>query len=489
MPAIANSPLYPIMHPERVAVIGASNNMLTMGTTILNNLLSLGFQGQVFPVHPKLNQVLGLKAYAHVGEIPVVPDLALVVVPTPIVPQVMRDCGAKGIRRTIIVSGGFREAGAEGRQREQELLAIAQQYGIRFIGPNCIGVVNPFHRFNTTMFHYNAAPNGFIGMASQSGSFITQMFSHLAKFGLGFSQGFSVGNQADIDLADCVEYLCACDRTKVIGLYIEGLTRADKFIRIAREVSKTKPIVAMYVGGTEAGRRAGESHSGALAGSDAIYEGVFRQCGILRASSIEELFDFCWALGTQPLMAGNRVAVFTNSGGPGAAAADAADRAGLKLPALSLPTRQKLRASVPHTGSLNNPIDLTFTRSFEDIMEHIPRILLEDEGLDGILMYFLIVVDNFKCLLGKADSSVFKTAAEYEEYILRLCRRLARLVQSYNKPLLGSSFLTRDEGFIRELEDLGVPILPSPERSARAMGALYRYSRMRQALIAGESKR
>lgn len=486
MNSIKNSPLNRIMHPESIVVIGASNNMLNMGTTLLNNLLSFGFKGKVYPVHPKAEAVLGLKAYRNVKEIPAVPDLALVVVPTRIVLQVMRECGEKGIRRAIIVSGGFRESGENGKQLEEELLRVTKQFGIRFIGPNCIGVVNPAHRFNTTFFHYDSSMNGFIGMVSQSGSFITQMFYHLNKFGLGFSQGFSVGNQADIDMADCLEYLAACDRTKVIGLYIEGLTEPKKFIRIAREVSKHKPLVALYVGGTEAGSRAGSSHTGALSGADSLYEGFFRQCGIIRASSIEELFDFCWVLGTQPLMQDNRVAVFTNSGGPGACAADAANRAGLQVPLLSAKTKKKIQDAVPRTGSLNNPIDLTYNRNYEDSYDLIPRTLLEDQDFDGVLMYFLPATDYFTRLLDKAESPFFKSIEEFEKYMLDLFIRFAKLVKSYQKPFLGSSFLSRSERFIRELEDLGIPILPSPERSASAMGALYRYSLMRRSIV-GES--
>ncbi len=483
MQTIKNSLLNHIMHPESVAVIGASNNMLNMGTTLLNNLLSFGFKGPVYPVHPKSAEVLGLKAYRNVLEIPAIPDLALVVVPTRIVAQVMRECGEKGIRRAIIVSGGFRESGEEGQRLEEELLRVTKQFGIRFIGPNCIGVVNPAHRFNTTFFHYDASMKGFIGMVSQSGSFITQMFSHLNKFGLGFSQGFSVGNQADIDMADCVEYLAACDRTKVIGLYIEGLAQPKKFSRIAREVSKHKPLVALYVGGTEAGSRAGSSHTGALSGADRIYEGFFRQCGIIRARTIEELFDFCWTLGTQPLMRDNRVAVFTNSGGPGACAADAANRVGLRVPILSAKTQEKIREAVPHTGSLNNPIDLTYTRNYEDMYDLIPRTLLEDQGFDGILMYFLPASDYFKRLLNKTKSPFFDTIEDFEKYMLDLFIRFTKLVKSYKKPFLGSSFLLRSERLIREVEDLGIPILPSPERSANAMGALYRYSLMRKLMV------
>ncbi len=477
--------LYRILHPRHLAVVGASNNALNMGARMLSNMLALGFDGEIFPVHPHDSRVLGLKAYPQVNELPVVPDLAVIVVSNRVVPQILRDCGDKGIQRAIIISGGFREAGEQGMQSEQRLREIAGQYGIRFIGPNCIGVVNPAHRFNTTMFHYDAAMQGFIGMASQSGSFITQMFAHLKKFGLGFSQGISVGNQGDIDLADCIEYLADCNRTRVIGLYIEGISNARKFMRIARETSKRKPIVAMYVGGSKAGSRAGWSHSGAMAGSDALYNGVFRQCGIVRAYTVEELFDFCWALGTQPLMSDNRVVVFTHSGGPGAAAADAAERAGLLLSDLSAGTRAKLSDKLPHTGSLNNPVDTTFARNFDQLMVDVPQILLKAEEFDGVLMYFLFANDTMMRLLDRVDMPFFASLEEFEAHMSGLCRRLAEAVRSSNRPLLGSSFVARSERFIRELEDLGIPILPSPERSARAMGALYRYSKMRASLMQG----
>ena len=483
MPDSAKTSIYQLMHPQHIAVIGASNSMLNMGTRILSTLISLGFKGQIFPVHPKLDQVLGLKAYQGVSRIPEVADLAVIVVPTVSVSKVLKECGQKGIRQAIIISGGFREAGPEGRRREDELMTIARQYGIRFLGPNCIGVVNPRHRFNTTVFHYEAAMDGFIGMVSQSGSFVTQMFYHLEKFGLGFSQAFSIGNQADIDLADCIEYLEGCERTRVIGLYVEGIQQTQKFMRIARAVSRRKPIVALYVGGTEAGGRAGGSHTGALAGSDRIHDGVFRQCGIVRAFSVEELFDFCWALGSQPPMKGNRVVVFTHSGGPGAVAADAADRVGLKLPPLSPQTHEKIQQHLPHTGSLNNPIDTTYFRRLADILLTIPEILLEDRQIDGVLRYFLFMAENFERLLDKAESPMFASLAEFEDFVMNLCRRLADAIAIHEKPLLGSSFLMRSEKFIRELEDLGIPILPSPERSARAMEALYRYSNMREALL------
>jgi acyl-CoA synthetase (NDP forming) len=203
----------------------------------------------------------------------------------------------------------------------------------------------------------------------------------------------------------------------------------------------------------------------------------------VRAFTVEELFDFCWALGSQPPMKGNRVVVFTHSGGPGAVAADAADRVGLKLPPLSPRTRANIQQRLPHTGSLNNPIDTTYFRRIDDMLLTIPEILLEDRQIDGILMYFLFMAENFERLLDKAESPMFASLAEFEDFVMNLCRRLADAIAIHEKPLLGSSFIMRSEKFIRELEDLGIPILPSPERSARAMGALYRYNNMREALL------
>jgi acetyl-CoA synthetase (ADP-forming) len=201
-------------------------------------------------------------------------------------------------------------------------------------------------------------------MASQSGSFITQMFDYLGtRFGQGFSTGFSLGNEADIDMADCIRYLGACPHTRAIALYIESIRRGRAFIEAAREVSAIKPIVAYYVGGSETGKKACLSHTGSLAGPDRLYDGVFKQSGIIRARSVEEMFDFCYALGSCPLPKGNRAVIQTHSGGPGAAAADACGRSGIELPALSPATLEKLGSYVPHTGSVNNPVDLTFTKT------------------------------------------------------------------------------------------------------------------------------
>lgn len=373
-----------------------------------------------------------------------------------------------------MISGGFKESGKNGAQLEDRLKRAAGRYGLRFLGPNCIGVANPHHHFNATFFQKNCMP-GFIGMVSQSGSFVTQMFDYLVRSGLGFSTGISVGNEADIDLVDGLKHLAQCPQTNVIGLYIESIRRGREFVRTARAISPRKPIVACYVGGSEGGRRAGRSHTGALAGPDRLYEGIFRQSGIIRARTIEELFDFCWVLGTCPLPHNNQIIIQTHSGGPGAAAADAASRAGLTVPPLPENMGRKLAPLMPHTGSLGNPVDLTYAKSPLDYYNRIPQILLEDPQVGGLLTYFLLpkrmVISGLKQLGVPQDQLDQKVL----EFIHAQAQDFTRQVSASSKPCIGFSFRDRHDPLIKSLQDNGLPLLSSPERAARAMGALVTY--------------
>ncbi len=486
--SLSESPLYPIANPKSIAFFGASNNFSSMGTSILRSIISNGFIGKLYPIHPQEKTVLNLTAYPQVLDIPEPADMAFIVLPTKIVAQTLAACGEKGIRNAVIVSAGFNEVGGEGVERQAELLEIANRYGIRFTGPNCIGVVNSHARLNATFLPFEGKP-GFIGMASQSGSFITQMFSYLnQRFGKSFSTGFSLGNEADIDLVDCIEYLGACPNTKVIALYIESIRRGQKLIETARNVSKHKPIVAFYVGGSETGKRACLSHTGSLAGPDRLYDGVFRQSGIIRAQSIEEMFDFCYALGSSPLPKGNRVIIQTHSGGPGAAAADACGRSGLELPALSTETLEKIAPYVPHTASVNNPVDLTFTKNPLDFFHRIPKILLEEEASDGMLIYFLAserMVRQALTGMGLPEDAVQDQTAQIVD---SQCQSVASLMETFKKPILGFSFMTRDNHFVAGLQDRGIPVLPSPERAARAFGAMVRYTRFREKILQSETE-
>jgi acetyl-CoA synthetase (ADP-forming) len=475
--SIHQSPLYPIINPGSIAFFGASNRFSAMGTNQLNSLLSSGFEGKIYPIHPQEKQVLNLKAYQRVEELPEVPDLAVLVLPTRIVPQVMEECGQKGIKHAIVVSGGFKEVGGEGVELEKKLLTAADRFGMRFLGPNCLGVANPHHKFNVTFLPFEGR-QGFIGLASQSGSLITQMFGYLSRFGLGFSSGISVGNEADIDIVDCMAHLADCPPTRVIGLYIETIRRGREFIDVARSIVPHKPIVAFYVGGSDAGKRAGLSHTGALAGPDALYDGVFRQSGVIRAHSIPELFDYCWVLGTCPRPGGNRVIVQTHSGGPGAAAADACSRTGLELPQLSKQTQDKIAPMVPHTGSLNNPVDVTFSKNPLDFYDSIPDALLGDSGTDGLLAYFLAPGTSIRRSMAGMGIAEEEIPRLTEKLFDDQGRTLAGLIKKHQKPLVGFTFQSHEELSVRKLLQYGVPVLPSPERASRAMAALIHYACM-----------
>jgi acyl-CoA synthetase (NDP forming) len=478
--SIKESPLYPMVYPKSIAICGASNNITSMGTILLISLQSLGFEGPIYPVHPTEKEIKGLKAYQSVLDLPEVPDLTILVVPTRVVLQVMEECGQKGIKNAIVISAGFKEVGVDGVKREKELIEIADKHGICFIGPNCIGLTNPYHNLNTTFYQFEGTP-GFVGMASQSGSFVTQMFNYMINFGLGFSTAFSVGNEAKIDIVDCMEYLGVCPETKVIGLYIEGIRRGRAFVKIARSIVPHKPIVALYVGGTETGKRAGLSHTGAMAGPDNLYDGIFRQSGVIRAYSVTELFDFCWALGSLPIPKGTRVAIQTHSGGPGAVAADSCGRAGLELPSFSGRTLEKLKPFVPHTASIANPVDLTFMKNPLDYLSNITTALLEDENIDMLLLY-LLLAPNY---LEKAMLHLGVPKDDVPEQIRLLHEAMTQstlnLLQTYGKPIVGYTFRSLDEGIVKMLIDQGIPVYPGHERAAKAMAAMVEYARIREA--------
>jgi acyl-CoA synthetase (NDP forming) len=483
---IEDSPLYPIVNPRSITFFGASNRFSAMGTNQLNSLKSIGFQGKIYPIHPKEELVQELVAYKSVLDLPEIPDVAVMVLPTQVVPQVLEECGQKGIKRAVVVSGGFKEVGKDGALLEDKIVKIANLYGMRFLGPNCLGVANPHHHYNITFFPFVGRP-GFIGMASQSGSFITQMFDYLAEFDLGFSAGISVGNEANIDIVEAMEYLAACPHTKVIALYIESIRRGRAFIQAAREIVPRKPIVALYVGGSEAGKRASFSHTGALAGPDRLYDGVFQQSGVIRANSITELFDFCWVLGTSAAPDGPNVIVQTHSGGPGAAAADACSRVGLDLPTFSAGTLKKLVPFVPHTGSVNNPVDLTFTKNPLEYFDNIPRILLEEPGADMLLIYFMAPKENIKramLSMGIAEDQIQELS---DKLFDDQAKAIAALRKKYAKPIIGFSFHNRQNPLLQKLQTHNIPALPSPNRVARAMAALVGYAGFRQEIIRTES--
>lgn len=477
--AITDSPLYKLINPDSIAFFGASNNFGSMGTSQLASLLSLGFQGRIYPVHPKETAVLGLKAYRNVADLPETPDLAVMILPTRIVLDTVTQCGEKGIKNAIIVSGGFREVGAKGRDLEQNLIQITHRYGMRFLGPNCLGIANPHHKLNTTFLPYRGKA-GFLGMVSQSGSFITQMFDCLSRIGMGFSTAISVGNEADIDLVEGLKYLAACPHTKVISLYIETIRNPKSFIEAASALTLSKPVIAYYVGGSESGKQACLSHTGALSGPDRLYDGVFRQTGIIRARSIEEMFDMASLFGNAPEPRGDRLVIQTHSGGPGAVAADACDREGLKVPAMPDAVKKELSTHVPHTGSIGNPVDITFSKDRLAYFSSIPGCLLDADHFDILLIYLLLPKHMFSRVMESMGVPENQIAAETEKLIDELAEKIEELVKTYGKPVIGFSFHSQEEFFIKSLRARNIPVMQGPHRAARAVAALCRYTKWRK---------
>jgi len=304
------------MNPSSLAFWGASNNAMKMGTIQLTNVLETGFEGAVYPIHPSEETVLGLPAFKSVLDVGKPIDLAQLTLPTDVVPQVLEDCGKAGIRSVIIISGGFKEApGDKGKQLERDILEIAHKYDMHFLGPNCVGIFNSLRTFNSTTIP-RPPMGGKIAFASQSGAYTAMINPYLRANGIKMCQTISVGNEADIDLADCLEYLADEPEVNAIGLYVETVRRPREFIRAANAAVKKKPVVAVYVGGGEAGSRSSLSHTGALSGPDQVYDGLFEQAGVIRANDMDEMFDFLWALSLAPLPSGAGWRSSATPGGP-----------------------------------------------------------------------------------------------------------------------------------------------------------------------------
>ncbi len=471
-----DNPIAKLMNPSSIAIVGASNTFTTMGTIQFLNLITNGFPGELLPVHPKEKVVLGKRAYERIADLPHTPDVGVLVVPTRLVPEMVEEFGKIGTKHLMIVSAGFRETGDDGRLLEKVLLEKAEQYGIRFLGPNCLGIVNTHLPLNITVGPIQDY-NGKLGLASQSGTYIAQVVSYLQKNGIVLSKAISVGNEADITIIDCLEYLGDDEATKAIGLYIEGIKDVPRFLAVAREVTRKKPVLAQYVGGTEAGARSGSSHTGALAGPAALYEALFEQAGIISVESIEDVYKVGWALATQPRLKGKRIAVLTNSGGPGTGIANTCNRLGLEVPEFSKGLQEMIARFLPAHASAKNPVDLTFHVDMKALSVDIPRLLFETDEVDGIIIHGLMDTGFFELLYPAIRTFVDVAKGDLMEAMKIDLDPLATMSERYGKPLLISSFFGNEDNCINNLHKRGIPTYDSPEKAARSMGALYQYQR------------
>jgi len=381
--------LQSFFEPRVVAVVGASRERNKLGSEILHNLVTTGFTGTVAPVHPAAHEILGLRAYPRVSAIPRPVDLAVIVVPAEHVEGVVDDCLAKHVPAICIISAGFGECTVEGRRSEQAIVTKARKAGCRVIGPNCMGLLNtdPRVALNAT-FSPIYPPAGNVAMSTQSGALGLAILDYAKKLNIGISSFVSIGNKADVSGNDLLQYWETDPRTDVILLYVESFGNPAKFSRIARRISRHKPIVALKSGRSPVGARAAASHTGALASSDSFVDALFLQSGVIRTDTVTELFDVASILSRQPLPHGRRVAILTNAGGPGILAADACQAHGLVVTELTDESRRALRKVLPAAASVNNPVDMLASAPPTHYAEAM-RILLADPNVDSLLVIFI----------------------------------------------------------------------------------------------------
>lgn len=480
-----NHSLDKILNPDSIAFVGASSDFSKTGTLHLLSLLAT-FKGKIYPIHPRESKILGLKAYKSIKDLPEKVDLLVVMVPNTSVPKLLIEAGKKGIRHAIIITAGYSEMGDKGHELQKEIDRIASQYQIRYLGPNCIGGVNPEKGLNTTFFAIKNKP-GHLGIISQSGSFVTQTLHYFSKIGLGISKAISIGNQANIDVVDSLEYLGQDPQTRAIALYIEGIKRVRDFLKVAKTITPKKPVIALYPGGTKAGARASISHTAALSGRDELYDGLFKQAGIIRADSVIELFDMGLVLSTQPYLEDNKICIITNSGGPGACLADHCERLGLNVPQLSEETQKIISKITPSISAVKNPIDVTMSFDYELFMYKLPKIIFEREEIGGIIIYGLFgpihIRDKINSVKNKIKEIPEQLIESTEQYCIEICNKLIKLKKSINKPIIFASLTGPEDPPIKYLQDNNIPVLLGMKRPVVCMKALWDYRNIRTNII------
>jgi acetyl coenzyme A synthetase (ADP forming)-like protein len=445
-----------LLRPTSVAVVGASRTPGKVGHAVVANLVKSGFAGQIYPVNPKSEEILGLRCAPSLAEVRQPIDLCVIAVPPPAVKAAVEEALTAHVRAVAVLTAGFKEIGEEGAALEAEIARLCQKRKVPMMGPNCLGLINAHHQMNAT-FAPVMPPAGNISVISQSGALCVAILDSSASAGLGLAITVSLGNKADLDEVDFLQALAADPNTQVIVGYLESIDNGEDFLKAAQEAATEKPVVVLKVGVTASGAKAASSHTGSLAGADIAYGAAFKRSGVVRAETFEALFDYAQAFAMQPIPAGPRVTVITNAGGPGIMAADAAEMAGLRLPIPDAPTAAKLRSGLPDTASVGNPVDVIgdadparYLRAFEII-----------QGSDG------------------TDAIVVIATPQNMTQPTELAKLLAAAHDS-SKPLL-AAFLGGDE--VREarrtLTALGIPNYPSAERAMEALKAMTDYSAWR----------
>ncbi len=446
-----------IFEPRSIAVLGASRRRDTIGYVILDSLLRDGYAGAVYPVNPHAEVVHSMRAYPSIGDVPGPVDLGVIVVPKERVLEVAVECGEAGVKSLVVISAGFREVGGEGVVREQDLLSEVKKYGMRMVGPNCMGVLNTDPRISMNATFAPTAPAaGNVAFLSQSGALGVTILDYAREYGIGVSKFISLGNKADISGNDALEYLRDDERTSVILMYLESFGNPRHFTRIAREVTQIKPVVAVKAARTRAGARAASSHTGAMVGLDVATDALFAQCGVIRVDTVEGLFDMAMGFGSAPLPKDDRVAVVTNAGGPGIIIADALESQNLQVADFTEGTRERLRASLPEEASVNNPVDMIASAD-ADSYRAVLETVLDDPGVDAVIASFVPPLGVHAEDVARA---ITDTAAGREEPTLAV--------------LMGRKGLKESRAL---LHAASVPAFIFPESAVRALTGMSRYRR------------
>jgi len=440
-------------NPRSVMIIGASTDPTKLGYGLARNLVHSGYPGQIYFVNPKGGTLLGQPVYADVTQVPGPVDLAVLLLPAHLTPQILRVCGEQGVHAAIIAAGGFRETGPQGAALEKECLQIAREYDMRLLGPNCIGLLDTHLPLDTTFLSPPPPPPGDVAFISHSGAICAALVDWARGQGIGISRLVSLGNQVDVNETDVLAPIAADPHTRVLNLYLEGISDGRRFVEQARRVTGQKPVIALKVGRFASRRRAAASHTGALAGQESAFNAAFYRAGVIRAETTEEMFDWARALAWCPLPQGRSVAVLTNSGGPGVTAADALEAQGLHLANLQEDTQQALRAFLPPVASVRNPVDMVASASPEQYAQSL-RHLLADPGVHSALV-ILVAPPMF------ASGAVAKA--------------LIPIIQTADKPVIlavmGHMMI---QEAVAHLRAVNVPEYRFPEKAASALAVLSR---------------
>ncbi|MCL2102635.1 MAG: acetate--CoA ligase family protein [Syntrophorhabdaceae bacterium] len=448
-----------LFQPKSIAVIGASRNQEKVGYGVFANIVKAGFPGALYGVNPGGGEVLGHPLLTSIEAVPSPVDLGVFVVSPKDILKAFPILAAKGMKAAVAISAGFKEVGGEGILMERDLTALAKSTGIRVVGPNCLGVIDTHARMNAS-FSNGTPPQGNIGFISQSGALCTAILDQSIGGDIGFSKVISMGNKADVSETDLLEYLADDPQTRVIMGYIESIDDGRRFVRAAKEVTSRKPIVLVKAGATASGARAASSHTGSLAGSDNAYGAAFRQAGILRAASIEELFDFSIAFSMRPPASSGKVLILTNAGGPGILAADAVERLGISLAEVSEELQVKMAAKSPPTASLVNPIDI-IGDARADRYRDVLSIIAQEKSMDTVIV--LLTPQGM---------------TEPDETARAIVETLGNTDKAVFASFVGHASV---EGARKILMAGGIPSYQAPERAVDAANAIFRYSNIRQA--------